>query len=319
MVNLVKRLDIVTSALNEEFCIRELYSRIDSVMENFPNYSWRLIICDNGSRDNTWKLIQEMSRLDSRILGVKLSKTFPLDSAYTCGLDLATGDAAIIMASDLQDPPEFIPELLKKFEEGFEQVTTKLKSRRRIPIVRRVLTYFFYGLADKLTQKSIPRGITDFRLLSKNAYEGSRSLRERNRFLRGLLTWSGYRTTTIEIERADRFAGESVFLSMSLSRVMKESVAAILAHTSAPLIWVSTLGGILSGLSLLSTIVFSISWITESIPFAGFGTIVGLISLGFSSLLFAVGVIAQYIALIYDEVKARPLYLVSEKTGQPNQ
>lgn len=314
---MLKQIDIITSALNEEKCLSELHSRIVEVMQNLPEYSWRLIICDNGSQDGTWGKIQELTFLDSRVLGVKLSRTFPLDSAYTCGLDLATGDAAIIMASDLQDPPEVIPQLISRFEEGFEQVTTKLVSRRKVPIIRRALTNIFYKIAAKLTGESIPRGITDFRLLSRTAYEGSRTLRERNRFLRGLLTWSGYETSVIEFRRAERFAGDSVFLSMNLRRVIKESIAAILAHTSAPLIWVSVSGALLSFLSLISIIVFSITWVTGSIPFAGFGTIVGIISLGFSSLLLAIGIISQYIALIYEEVKARPIYLISEKS--PNQ
>jgi glycosyltransferase involved in cell wall biosynthesis len=314
---MLKQLDIITSALNEEKCIIELHLRIVKVMQNLPGYSWRLIICDNGSQDSTWKRIQELSLLDSRVLGIKLSRTFPLDSAYTCGLDLATGDAAIIMASDLQDPPEIIPELISRFEDGFEQVTTKLVTRRKVPLIRRVLTHTFYSLAAKLTGESIPRGVTDFRLLSRTAYEGSRTLRERNRFLRGLLTWSGYKTSVVEFKRAERFAGESVFLSMNLRRVVRESISAILAHTSAPLIWVSISGALLSIISLISIFVFSITWVTGSIPFAGFGTIVGIISLGFSSLLLAIGIISQYIALIYEEVKARPLYLISEKS--PNQ
>jgi dolichol-phosphate mannosyltransferase len=121
----------------------------------------------------------------------------------------------------------------------------------------------------------------------------------------------------VEFKRAERFAGESVFLSMNLRRVVRESISAILAHTSAPLIWVSISGALLSIISLISIFVFSITWVTGSIPFAGFGTIVGIISLGFSSLLLAIGIISQYIALIYEEVKARPLYLISEKS--PNQ
>jgi glycosyltransferase involved in cell wall biosynthesis len=310
----VKQLDIVTSALNEEKCLPELYARINSVMQGLPNYTWKLTICDNGSTDNSWNVIQNLGISDPRVFGVRMSRTFPLDSAYTCGMDLASADVLIIMASDLQDPPELIPELLAKFEDGYEQVITKVINRGRVPLLRRFLTYCFYSLADKFTNKTIPRGITDFRLLSKNAYLGSRLLRERNRFLRGLFTWSGYKTYELEFNRMPRYGGESVFLSMKLQRVIKEAINSILAHTAAPLIWVSILGASLSIFSFGMTVLFSVIWLTQSVPFAGFGTIVGLISLGFSSLLFAIGILSQYVALIYEEVKSRPIYLISETT-----
>ena len=312
----IKQLDIVTSALNEEKCLPELYSRINSVMQGLPSYTWKLTICDNGSTDSTWDVIQSLGNSDPRVIGVRMSRTFPLDSAYTCGLDLATADVLIIMASDLQDPPELIPELLAKFEAGYEQVVTRVVNRGRVPILRRFLTSCFYALANRFTNRIIPRGITDFRLLSKNAYMGSRLLRERNRFLRGLFTWSGYRTYVIEFNRMPRFGGESVFLSMKLGRVIKEAINSILAHTAAPLIWVSILGAGLSFFSLGMTVIFSVIWLTQSVPFAGFGTIVGLISLGFSSLLLAIGILSQYVALIYEEVKGRPIYLISETTQE---
>jgi dolichol-phosphate mannosyltransferase len=167
-------------------------------------------------------------------------------------------------------------------------------------------------LANHFTGNIIPRGVSDFRLMSRTAYLGVRQLNERNRFLRGLIAWTGYKTATVEIERPKRFAGDSKFVAIKLKKVVNWALSAILVHTTLPLTAISVLGFLFSGFSVLMTFVFSILWLTDGVPFAGFGTIVGLISLGFSLILLSLGVIAQYLALIYEEVKGRPSYLVAE-------
>jgi dolichol-phosphate mannosyltransferase len=257
-------------------------------------------------------MLKEASK-DSRILAIKLSKNFELDAAFTCGLDNATADCVVIMASDLQDPPELIPQMLERANEGVEQVLIKIVKRDSVPFLYRYMSQFFYSVANRMTSGLLPRGVSDFRLLTKPAYIAARSLREQNRFLRGLMAWTGFSTSIIEIERPPRFGGESKFLQLKFSRVFSWAVRAILAHTTTPLIAISILGffsGILAG---ISTIVFAMLWLINGVPFAGYGTIVGLITLGFSIVLLALGIIAQYIALIYEEVKSRPLYVISEK------
>lgn len=307
------KLDIVTSALNEEKCIPELYKRICLVMEKEFGITWRLIICDNGSRDTTWKCITQIAEADKRVVGVKLSRTFRLDSAFTCGMDLSNSDAVIIMASDLQDPPESIPELLRSFEEGFEQVLVRITQRKSVPIVRRILSHMFYKIAGKLTDDMIPRNVSDFRLVSKNVVHEMIRLRESNRFLRGLFAWGGFRTAYIEIERPQRFGGESAFLNTKLSKIVNWAFTSLLAFTTKPLTWIAIIGVLSSLISGLGTALFAGFWILgHGVPFAGFGTIVGLITLGFSLVLLCMGVMAQYMALIYEEVKQRPLYLISQ-------
>lgn len=285
-------------------------------MKKMPTYEWRLIICDNGSCDNTWKIITELSTKDNRVLGIRMSRTFTLDSAFTLGLDLATADCAVIMASDLQDPPEFIYDFLIKFEEGYEQVVAKIVKRDSVPFIRRHLSNLFYVIANKATNNMIPRGVSDFRLLNRKAYQAAQSMKERNRFLRGLIAWTGFKTAVIEIERPQRYAGDSKFVDIKIRKVFNWAVAAILSHTSAPLVWLSIFGFSMSALSLLATFVMSAFWIFQGVPFAGYGSIVGLISLGFSLLLLAIGIIAQYLALIYEEVKGRPIYIIAERTDE---
>lgn len=309
-----KSLDIVTSALNEELCLPELFERLSAVMDSHPEFSWRLIVCDNGSTDSTWSVIQNLSVSNPQILGIRMARMFPFDSALTCGLDLASADAVVIMCSDLQDPPEVIHQMLVKYNEGFDQVVVRIRSRPSLSFVRSFLSNIFYSIANRLTNNMIPKGVSDFRLMSRKAYTAVRSLRERNRFLRGLAAWTGFNTAQIEIDRPERFGGDSKFLTSRLSKVIQWAFSGIFAHTSAPLIWVSTTGFFFSLISTLATIIFAIFWIFKSVPFAGFGTIVGLVSLGFSITLLSIGIIAQYIALIYDEVKARPLYIISQRT-----
>lgn len=310
----MKTIDIITSAYNEEACLEEFFTRLDYVFKSEKNYNFRIIIFDNGSIDSTWKLIQAASKQYSNLIGFKMSRNFSLDSALTAGIDFAAGEAVVIMASDLQDPPETISGLLREFERGFDQVLVRVTKRKSVPLLRRKLSAVFYRSASYMTDGMLPGKVSDFRLMSKRAYTAVKSLREQHRFMRGLSAWVGFPTSTIEIERPPRFGGESSWLKTSLARVISHGLRSIFAFSSRPLIWVSTLGLVLSGLSITSTFILAITWILGSVPFAGFGTIVGLISIGFSLTIFSVGIVGQYLALVYDEVKQRPLYIVSDST-----
>jgi polyisoprenyl-phosphate glycosyltransferase len=310
----LKSLDIVTSALNEEDCLPELYRRICSVMLSHPECDWRLLIVDNGSTDNTWQIITEMSLKDPRVIGTRFSKTFPLDNAFTCGLDLATAQGVVVMASDLQDPPELFNDFLTHYDEGFEQVIVRITKRDTVPWIYRRLSQIFYSLANRITNDMIPRNVSDFRFLTRPAYEAARSMRERHRFLRALFAWTGFRTKIIELERPPRFGGDSKFVGYRLKIIIEWAARGILAHTTYPLTLISLAGICTSIISFFITLIFSLVWITRGVPFAGFGTIVGIVALGFSLVLLCLGIMAQYIALIYEEVKQRPIYLVAERT-----
>jgi dolichol-phosphate mannosyltransferase len=241
-----------------------------------------------------------------------MSRNFSLDSAFTCGLDYATADVAIIMTSDLQDPPEAIPQLLRKFEEGYDQVLAKILKRESVPLLRRILSKIFYKLANAMTSGMLPESVSDFRLVNKRTYTAIRRLRESHRFLRGIGAWVGFKTSQIEIERPPRFAGESKWLGMSFFRVVGVASKSILAYSSQPLAWVSILGLSMSVLSIFSLFLLITFWVVFGVPFAGFGSLIGVIVLGFSITMFAIGILAQYLGLIYEEVKQRPLYLVTE-------
>lgn len=312
MAEKLTSVDILTSAYNEEECLPELFSRIDKVFSIESNYTYRILVVDNGSLDSTWEIIQNYANANKRIHGFRMSRNFTLDAAFTCGLDNAEGDLAIIMTSDLQDPPESIPELLREFEKGSDQVLVKIKSRDAVPLVRRILSTLFYKIAKRMTGGMLPESVSDFRLVNKKTYQAIRRLRESHRFLRGLGSWVGFKTSYIEINRPARFAGESKWIKMSLINVIAQASRSIFAYSATPLMFVSFMGVFFSIISFAGLIISSAVWLFSGVPFAGYGSIVGLIALGFSLTMLAIGVLAQYLGLIYEEVKQRPLYIVSE-------
>ena len=311
-------IDFVTSAYNEDECLPELFERIYSVMSNELNYTYRILIIDNGSQDATWEIIKSESDKNSKIVGIRMSRNFSLDSAFTCGIDYAEADVAIVMTSDLQDPPEAIPLLLRKYEEGYDQVLAKISKRASVPLIRRIFSKVFYKLARSMTSGMLPESVSDFRLLNRRTYSAIRQLRESHRFLRGLGAWVGFKTTHIEIERPPRFAGRSKWLGMSIFRVVGIASKSILAYSAQPLAWVSVLGLTLSIISIIGLVALAAFWILYGVPFAGFGSLIGVMVLGFSLTMLCIGILAQYVGLIYEEVKRRPLYLVTE-TSKPLQ
>jgi polyisoprenyl-phosphate glycosyltransferase len=309
-------IDIVSSAYNEEECLAELFARISRVMASESDYTYRILIIDNGSQDRTWELISTESQRDQRVIGIRMSRNFSLDAAFTCGLDYADADIAIVMTSDLQDPPEAIPSLLRKYEEGYDQVLAKISKRASVPFLRRFFSKVFYKLARNMTSGMLPESVSDFRLLNRRTYSAIRQLRESHRFLRGLGAWVGFKTTYIEIERPPRFAGRSKWLGMSIFRVIGIASKSILAYSAQPLAWVSVLGLTLSIISIFGLMALAVFWILFGVPFAGFGSLIGVTVLGFSLTMLCIGILAQYVGLIYEEVKRRPLYLVTE-TSKP--
>ena len=305
--------DVITSAYNEEECLPELFSRLENIFNQEESYIFRIIVIDNGSTDSSWEIISNHTRKNAQTTAISMSRNFSLDAAFTCGLDLATGDLAIIMTSDLQDPPEQISNLLRKYEEGFDQVLVRITRRDSVPLLRRLLSKLFYRLASTMTEGMLPNSVSDFRLVNRKTYEAIRRLRESHRFLRGLGAWVGFKTAVIEMDRPVRFAGKSKWLGISLTKAISQASKSIFAYSALPLSWLANIGVVLSLFSIFGILISAVFWFIGGVPFAGFGTIVGLIALGFSLTMTSIGILAQYVGLIYEEVKQRPLYLIREK------
>jgi glycosyltransferase involved in cell wall biosynthesis len=308
--SIMKTLDIVTSAKNESQNIQILVDEVCAIME-FENYLWRLIIVENGSSDGTWEMVTKMARENPKILGVKLSRDFGFDSAISAGLQLASADAIIMMASDLQDSPEFIPSFLRKYEEGFDHVYQVVSARPGVSVLRNFNSRLFYFIAGKFSKGLIKSNSSTFRLISQNVNVGLEGLDERNRFLRAIIPWVGFKSIGISLPRRERIHGVSKARSRATFRY---AFKGILANSYSLLDVVGFFGIVTSISSLILTFVSSVIWISHGVPFAGFGTIVGLISLGFGLIFLCLGIIAQYLSLVYEEVKGRPNYIISGTT-----
>ena len=307
-----KLISIVVPAYNEEACVEELTRRLALVFDANPMYDFEAIIVENGSVDRTWELLKEICERDNRIKTVQLSRNFKMDGGLTAGLHYARGDAAVLMTADLQDPPELISEFIKMWEEGYENIYMVVNKRTGTGPLRTFNSKAFYWLAGKLTDDRIPRNASDFRLVDRKVYEAVRRMDERNRFVRGLFAWVGFRSIGIEADRPERFGGESKAHSL---KVIDLAFKGIFSHSYVPLKLIMVSGLATSFCSVITLLCYTANWLLRGVPFAGFGTIVALVLLLFGVLTFMLGLIAEYVGLIYEEVKQRPNYLVKDVIG----
>ena len=307
-----KLISIVVPAYNEEACVEELARRLALVFDANSKYDFEAIIIENGSVDRTWELLQQIHHRDSRFKIVQLARNFRMDGGLTAGLHYARGDAAVLMTADLQDPPELITEFIKKWEQGFENVYMVVTKRRGTGPIRRFNSRAFYWLAGKLTDNRIPANASDFRLVDRKVYETVRSMEERNRFVRGLFAWVGFQSIGVEAERPERFGGVSNAHSL---KVIDLAFKGIFSHSYVPLKLITVTGLVLSIGSLITTAVLVVVWIVVGVPFAGFGSLVSLGLTMFGVLAFMIGLVAEYVGLIYEEVKARPNFVVRTSLG----
>jgi dolichol-phosphate mannosyltransferase len=235
-----------------------------------------------------------------------------MDGGLTAGLAYASGDACVLMTADLQDPPEMIREFLRKWEEGYENVYGVITERQGTGPLRAFNSKAFYWLAGKLTDGAIPRNASDFRLLDRAAYEAVRAMDERNRFVRGLVAWVGFNSIGIPMARPPRFAGESKAHSF---KVIELAFKGIFAHSYIPLRLITVVGVVLSVAAFIGLIVLAVLWLAVGVPFSGFGTIVSLSLLLFGVLSFMLGIVSEYVGLIYEEVKRRPNFVIARTLG----
>jgi dolichol-phosphate mannosyltransferase len=304
-----KLISVVVPAYNESECIEELASRLTQVFNSEPNYEFECVVVENGSVDDTYEKLLEINNADSRFKVLKLSRNFRMDGGLTAGLSVLTGDACVLMTADLQDPPELIHEFLRKWEQGFENIYGVVTERQGTGPIRTFNSKAFYWLAGKLTDNRIPRNASDFRLLDRKVYEAIRNMDERNRFVRGLVAWVGFKSIGIPMQRPPRFAGESKAYTF---KVIDLAFKGIFAHSYIPLRVITIAGLITSVFSVLLFFVLSARWVVNGVPFGGFGTLVTIILFSFGILTFMLGIIAEYLGLVYEEVKQRPNYIIDK-------
>jgi dolichol-phosphate mannosyltransferase len=296
-------LSVVAPVYNEEATIEEFYARVCTALAGL---SFELVLVDDGSSDSSPEVLERLASGDPRVRVVFLSRNFGHQTALTAGLDHARGDAVVMLDADLQDPPELITTMLERWRAGCDVVYAVREARDGESRFKLSTARWFYRLFDKLAQVELQHNSGDFRLLDRRALDALLSMRERNRFLRGMTVWVGYTQAAVGYKRDPRYAGETKY---TLSRMLRFSLDAISSFSHRPLQLATLLGFMISTLAFLAIPVVVVLRILGSyLP--GFGAITILVLLLGGIQLIAIGIIGEYVGRIYDEVKGRPLYLV---------
>ena len=306
-------ISILAPVYNEEPVLPELYRRVREVMEQ-TGEQWELVLVDDGSRDRSAEVIAALHEQDPRVRGLSFSRNFGFQIAVTAGLDYVEGDAVILADADLQDPPEVFPEMIARWREGYD-VVYGVRTRREGETWFKLFTAkLFYRLIYRITDVNIPLDTGDFRLMDRRVVNVLRHMPERNRFLRGMIPWLGFRQIGIPYQRKARFAGESKF--SSVRQMLPFALDAITSFSYLPLQLATYLGFSLAALSGLAIIVvILLRLLGPSNPLAGQATTLVIVLFLGGVQLISLGIIGEYLGRIYDEVKGRPLYLVDRTWG----
>jgi dolichol-phosphate mannosyltransferase len=304
----IKTISIVIPVLNEEKNLPLLYKKL---IKNIRGNKYELIFVNDGSTDNSEAIIQSLRENDINVKLITLTRNFGHQIAITCGIDFASGDAAIIIDADLQDPPELIPKMIQKWNEGFDVVYGKRVDRLGESYFKIITAGLFYKVIYLLSGGKIPQNVGDFRLISKKVINVLRETREYQRFLRGIIGWTGFKQIGIEFERAKRYSGSSKYNLLSM---VKFALDGILSFSFFPLRIASYLG-MLTALGAVFLIFYTIFVTAQGTTVRGWpSTIVIILFIG-SIQLIAIGIIGEYLGRIYEEVKRRPLYIIDKSFG----
>ena len=301
-------ISVVVPMYFEEEVAQECYNRLKEVM-NKNDINYEFIFVNDGSTDRTMDILKKIATDDYRAKIVNFSRNFGHQTAVTAGIDYANGDAIVIIDADLQDPPELIPSLIEKWEEGYEVVYAKRKKRVGETWFKLITAKYFYKFINYMSDIEIPKDTGDFRIIDRKVANEFKKMTERNRFVRGMFSWVGFRQTYIEYERDERFAGETKY---PFKKMIKFASDGIIAFSTKPLRLVMTLG---FASVLLSIVVLLYSVITKLIGNqvqAGWASIMVAITFFSGIQLLGLGIVGQYIARIYDESKNRPIYIVRD-------
>jgi dolichol-phosphate mannosyltransferase len=305
---------IVAPAINEEDTLPHFYERVVAVMEQVGE-PFEVVLINDGSSDGTLRAMQALHERDRRVRVVDFSRNFGHQIAISAGLDYARGDAVIIIDSDLQDPPEVIPQLIARWKAGVEVVYAQRARRAGETRFKLLTAAAFYRLIARITSVQIPRDTGDFRLLDRRVVETLVTMREHHRFMRGLSVWVGFRQEAVPYDRHERFAGATKY---PLRKMIRFALDAITAFSYAPLQLATSFGFILAALSLVGIVVAIIVRVFGGAIQGQGTTLIVVLFLGGIQLIF-LGIIGEYLGRIYDEVRARPLYIVREVLDEDDQ
>lgn len=305
----MKKITILVPCYNEQESLPALYDALKSLMDANASYQWEVLLVNDGSKDKTIEIVKQIRNQDKRFCYIDLSRNFGKEAAMLAGFDYATGDAVVIMDADLQHPPYVIPKMLKKWEEGYDDVYGKRLSRGKESWLRKQLSIIYYRLLQKTTRVEVLPNVGDFRLLDKKCIEELKKLRETERYTKGMYCWIGFKKASVEFETQDRIAGES---SMSLKSLFSLAIDGITSFTVAPLKLSAILGFVVSFVAFIYMCYVLCKTIFVGEDVQGYPTLVILILFLGGVQLISLGIIGEYLGKIFNETKNRPVYVVSE-------
>ncbi len=308
----MKLLSVIVPCYNEEESVADFY---DEFAKNYSFFAendidFELLYIDDGSKDKTVAEVKKLKEKDDRVRLISFSRNFGKEAAMFAGLEKSKGEYVVIMDVDLQDPPSLIPEMFKYIEEGYDSVATRRVTRKGEPPIRSFFARMFYKMMKRLSKTEIVDGARDYRLMTRQVVDSILSMKERNRFTKGIFGWVGYETKWLEYENIERVKGETKW---NFWKLFLYSLEGIMAFSTIPLMFASVLGVIFCILAFILIIVTIIRKICFGDPVSGWPSLVCIISLVSGVQLFCLGIVGQYLSKTYMEVKQRPIYLVKEE------
>ncbi len=304
-------ISVIVPLYNEEEVILESYKRLSGVMQGIGE-AYELVFINDGSRDKTALLAAELVKKDKCVRLISFSRNFGHQIAITAGMDYAKGDAVVIIDADLQDPPEVIPQMVEKWKEGYHVVYGKRIKRHGETVFKKFTAKVFYRFLRRMTEVNIPTDTGDFRLMDRKVCDAMKKLGERNRYVRGLVSWVGFKQYALEYVRDERFAGETKY---PLKKMLRLATDGITSFSYKPLKLATFTGFLLSGLSFLYLLIVLCQKLL-GVPTAwGWASLLAVQLFFNGVVLIILGIIGSYIGRIYEECKGRPLYIVQETLG----
>jgi glycosyltransferase involved in cell wall biosynthesis len=305
----VKTISILIPAYNEEEVLGHLYKRLQKLAENVAEYEFEFLFVNDGSRDKTLEILRELAQKDHRIAYVNLSRNFGKETAMIAGLDHVTGDATVIIDADLQDPPELIPQMISFWEEGYDDVYAKRRSRAGESWFKKKTSTWFYSVLQRSTSIQIQRDTGDFRLMSRRFVDALKEFRESERYTKGMYSWVGLRKKEILYDRDPRAAGTTKWNYLKLVNL---AIDGITSFTTAPLRISSFLGVVVSLFAFIYIVYLVLRTLLFGTDLAGYPSMMAVILFLGGVQLLSLGIIGEYIGRIFNETKQRPLYLIDE-------
>lgn len=307
----MKKVSVVIPMYYEEEVAKTCYDRVVKVLKSIEDYTYEIIFINDGSKDKTLEILENIAKEDSNVKIISFSRNFGHQAAVTAGIKYVTGDAIVIIDADLQDPPELITEMIKLWEQGNEVIYGKRKLRKGESKFKLLTAKMFYKTLNALSDVDIPKDTGDFRLVDRKVIDVVNSMPEHNKFLRGLFSWVGFKQTAYEYERKERVAGKTKY---PLKKMIKLAADGIISFSSKPLKIVGGLGIVSIVISLVILIYSLISYMFElNNLMPGWTSIMVAITLFSGVQLLSIWIMSEYIARIYDETKNRPQYIVDKK------